>query len=126
MPHIMHSDKSARRESAFAWAATVTACLYCVWLAVSLWRHTGAFGAIFRGLGVELPNSTRFVVEHVWIYPVLFGIVALCVLVKEWIVRDKRMSVMLSFLIMMLGQWAAAIATALYEQPLFEIIRKVQ
>ena len=122
----MPDNKSARRETAFGWAATAIACLYCAWLAVSLSRHTGAFGAIFRGLGVELPHSTRFVVEHVWIYPVMFGILALCVLVKEWIVRDKRTSVMLSFLIMMLGQWAAAIAMALYQQPLFEIMRKVQ
>lgn len=124
--NIMPSEQSASRELAFAWTATAIACLYCAWLALTLWRHANAFGTIFRNLGVELPKGTRFVVEHVWIYPVLFGILALFAVVKEWIVRDKRMSVMLSFLVMMLGQWAAGALTALYQQPLFEILRRIE
>jgi hypothetical protein len=111
---------------AFAWAATAITCLYCAWLAVTLWRHANAFGAIFRGLGYELPKGIRFVVEHVWIYPVLFGVLALFAVVKEWIVRDKRISVMLSFLVMMLGHWAADSFTALYQQPLLEMLRRIQ
>jgi hypothetical protein len=122
----MPYDKSAGKELAFAWAATAITCLYCAWLAVTLWRHASAFGAIFRGLGYELSNATRFVVEHVWIYPVLFGILALFAVVKEWIVRDKRISVMLSFLVMMLGHWAADAVTVLYQQPLLEILRRIQ
>ena len=61
-----------------------------------------------------------------WIYPVLFGILALFAVVKEWIVRDKRISAMLSFLVMMLGHRAADTFTALYQQPLLEILRRIQ
>ncbi len=121
MPH----EESASRERAFAWTATGIACLYFAWLAVTLWRHASAFGATFRGMGLELPSSTRLVVEHVWIYPALFGILALFAVFKEWIVRDKRISVMLSFVVMMLGQWAAGIATALYQQPMLDIMRRI-
>lgn len=122
MPH----EKPADRELIFAWTATAITCLYCAWLAITLSRHASAFGAIFRGMGVELSNGTRFVVERVWIYPVLFGILALFALVKEWIVGDKRVSVMLSFLVMMLGTWAAQAVTALCQRPLLEIMRKIQ
>ena len=122
----MPNDKSARRESVFAWTATAIACLYCVWLAVTLWGHASAFGAIFGAIGYQLPNSTRFVVEHVWIYPVLFGTLALVAVVKEWMVPDKRISVMLSFLVMMLGHWAADAVTSLYLRPLLEVMRNIQ
>ena len=122
----MPDDKSAHRESAFAWAATAITCLYCAWLAVVLWRQAGTFGEIFRGMGYQLPTSTRFVVESVWIYPLLFGILALLTVVKEWMVRDKRLSVILSFLVMMLGHWAADAVTSLYLRPLLEIMHKLQ
>ncbi len=120
------SDETSAREWAFAWTATAIACLYFAWLAFTLWRHASAFGAIFRGMGLELPSATRLAVEHVWIYPALFGILALVAVIKEWIVRDKRTSVMLSFVVMMLGQWAAGIATALYQQPMLDIMRRIQ
>jgi hypothetical protein len=122
----MPYDKSARRELTFAWAATAISCLYCAWLAVTLSRHAGAFGEIFRTMGLQLPDSTRFVVERVWIYPVLFGILALFAVVKEWMVGDKRISVMLSFLIMMVGHWAADGVTALYLRPLLEVMRQLR
>src|SRR5512146_536546 len=123
MAHSMPNGTSASRELAFAWVATAITCLYCVWLGFTLWRHASAFGAIFRALGYQPSSSTRFVVEHVWIYPALFGILALCAVAKEWIVHDKRISVMLSFLIMMLGHWAADAATVLYQQPLLGMLR---
>jgi hypothetical protein len=123
---MMPDDKAANRESAFAWAATAITCLYCAWLAVTLWRQASGFGAIFRAMGYQLSNSTRFVVEHVWIYPVVFGTLALIAVAKEWMVDDKRISVMISFLVMMLGHWAADTATSLYLGPLLEIMRKLQ
>jgi cytochrome bd-type quinol oxidase subunit 2 len=122
----MPDDKSAHRESTFAWAATAITCLYCAWLAVALWRHAGAFGEIFRAMGYQLPKGIRFAVERVWIYPLLFGILALLVVAKERMVRDKRLSVILSFLAMMLGHWAADAVTSLYLRPLLEIMRKLQ
>ncbi len=122
----MSNEQSARRESTLGWGATVIACIYCGWLAITLWRHAAAFGAIFRSLNFDLSSGLRFVVEHGWIYPVLFGALALFAVVKEWIMRDKRLSVMISFLVMILAQWVAAVVSELYQQPLLEMMRRVQ
>ncbi len=122
----MSNEQSARRELIFGWAATVIACIYCAWLAITLWRHAAAFGAIFRSLNYELSSGLRFVVEHGWICPVAFGSLALFAVLKEWVMRDKRLSVMISFLIMMLGHWVATIVSELYQQPLLEMMRRIQ
>jgi hypothetical protein len=115
-----------RRERRVAWAANVVGCLYCAWMGVQLWRSTGAFGALFAGLGAELPTATRMLVEYrSWIYPACFGAVVAILVGKELVVRDKRLSTMLTFLVTIAAQFLGHWMTTVYYLPLFDLISKL-
>ena len=115
-----------QRERWVAWATTVLGCLYCGWMGFQLWRSTGNFGAMFAGLGSDLPTATRFLVDHrSWIYPGCFVAFVAILVVKELIVRDKRLSTMLTFLLTIAAQFLAQWMTTVYYLPLFDLINKL-
>jgi hypothetical protein len=117
---------SERREQRVAWATTILGCLYCGWMGLHLWRSTGAFGAMFAGLGSELPVTTRVLVDYRnWIYPGCFGAVVALLIAKELIVRDKRLSTMLTFLLTIATQFMGHWMTTVYYLPLFDLINKL-
>lgn len=123
---ITPQARRERREQILAWLTTGVAGLYCVWAGTVLWRSSGAFGAMFEGLGAELPTPTRIVVEHgYWIYPLVFGGVAVGLVVKERLVTDKRLSTIITCLTAILVQWLAQWFIHLHYLPLFDIIKKL-
>ena len=132
--HMAH-DRSAdvatptqreQRERWVAWATTVVGCLYCGWMGFHLWRSTGTFGAMFAGLGSDLPTATRLLVDYRnWIYPGCFGALVAILIAKELIVRDKRLSTMLTFLVTIAAQCLAQWMTTVYYLPLFDLINKL-
>jgi type II secretory pathway component PulF len=99
------------------------ACAYFAWLFGMHWRHAATFSALFEGLGAELPLPTRFVIgQRIWLFPVLFLLFAGIVIGKEWLVRNKRFSVMLTFLTTLIGQFIAGLLVEAYYLPLFNLI----
>ena len=95
-------------------------------MAFHLWRSTGHFAQMFKGLGADLPPSTAFLVHHGgWFYPLVFGFLVLLVFGKEFVIRDKRVSTMITFVLAIVGQFAAHWMTTVYYLPLFKLIGKL-
>jgi hypothetical protein len=95
-------------------------------MGLHLWRSTGVFVAMFEGLGSELPLATRILVDHrSWIYPGCFGGVVALMIAKELMVRDKRLSTMLTFLMTIATQFLGHWMTTVYYLPLFDLIKKL-
>jgi len=102
------------------------ACAYFAWLFGFHWRSVGAFRQMYEGLGAELPLPTRFVVnQRAWFFPLLFAIFAGAAIGKERLIADKRLSVMVTFLLTIVGQFVAQALVTAYYVPLFDLIRKL-
>jgi len=115
-----------QRERLVAWMTTGIAGLYCGWMGVYHWRSTGSFGAMFHGLGGELPAATRVLIDYrSWIYPGVFGGLVAILVAKEFVVRDKRLSTMLTFLVTIAAQFLAQWMVTVYYLPLFELINRL-
>jgi hypothetical protein len=128
MAHDPATDAVTRlhREQRVAWATTIIGCLYIGWMGLHLWRSTGTFAAMFAGLGSELPVPTRILIDYrSWIYPGCFGSLVGILVAKELIVRDKRLSTMLTFLVTIAAQFLAQWMTTVYYLPLFDLINKL-
>jgi type II secretory pathway component PulF len=125
-PTSTSSVQRERRERRVAWIATTVASLYCCWMGLQLWRATATFEAMFEGLGAELPLATRIVVEHgPWLYPAyIIGFVAILVW-KELILADKRLSTMVTCLVLIVAQFVGHWFTVAYYLPLFDLIKKL-
>ena len=81
---------------------------------------------MFAGLGTDLPHPTQVLINHAnWIYPVSFGGIVAILIAKEVVMRDKRLSTMLTFLIAMGAQFLGHWMTTVYYLPLFDLIRKL-
>ena len=112
--------------SKVAWLATLLGCLYCALLGLVHLRSAVEFGTMFAGLGAELPASTRFLVKHgSWLHPVVFGSVVGVLLLKEVIVTDKRLTAILTCLLVLVAQFLAHWMATLYYLPLFDLARKL-
>ena len=115
-----------RRERWIAWAACSFGCVYCLWMGLQLWRGTGTFGAIFEGLGAELPAPTRILVSYrSWIYPGCFGGFVAILVAKELVLTDKRLTAILTMLITLGAQFLGNWMMVAYYRPLLDLVRKV-
>ncbi len=120
------STRREQRERLVAWVTTGIAILYCGWMGVYQWRATGTFGAMFEGLGSDLPASTRVLINYrTWIYPGVFGGLIALLVAKELVVIDKRLSTMLTFLVTIAAQFLAQWMVTVYYLPLFDLINKL-
>jgi hypothetical protein len=81
---------------------------------------------MFAGLGTELPLPTRILIDHrSWFYPVCFGGVIAILIAKELMMRDKRLSTMLTFFVTIAAQFLGHWMTTVYYLPLFGLINKL-
>jgi type II secretory pathway component PulF len=95
-------------------------------MGVHLWHATGTFAAMFAGLGTELPTATRILIDYrSWIYPTCFGGIVAILIAKELVMRDKRLSTMLTFLLAVGAQFLGHWMTTVYYLPLFDLINKL-
>jgi hypothetical protein len=122
----MEPPDRERRERWGAWAACSLGCLYCGWMGLQLWRSTGAFGAIFEGLGAELPTPTHILMSYRnWIYPGCFGGFVALLVAKELVLTDKRLTAMLTMVITIGAQFLGHWMMTVYYLPLFELVKKL-
>ena len=89
-------------------------------------RHTAAFGAMFHGLGAEVPRSTAFLLaHHGWLYPALFGGAVVLVVAKEIWIRDKRLSAATTFVIALVVLWVSDYLKSALFFPLIDLLEKL-
>jgi hypothetical protein len=120
----MREEDPTRSEVLLAWAADVLAVLYFGWSYVGLSRHTTALGAIIQNLGAEVPGPTAFVMaHHGWLYPAVFGGATALLVAKEIRIRDKRLSVSVTFLTALVVLWMSDYFKSVLFLPLLDVIR---
>lgn len=125
-PVSSSANNQQDREARLAWIIDAVACAYFAWLFGVHWRNVGVFGQMYEGLGAELPLPTRFIVNQgMWFFPLLFALFAGATLGKERLIADKRISVMVTFLLTIVGQFVAHGLVTVYYLPLFDLIRKL-
>ncbi len=123
---MTNETSSSTSERRLAWMLDVLAVLYFAWTYFVLSRQTAGVVQTLRGLGVEAPRPTAFVMaHHAWLYAVGFGGAALLVVSKEFWVRDKRLSAGLTFLIALGALWLSDAARAALFEPLLTMIERL-
>jgi len=111
------------KERVVAWFGTLIAVLYFAWLGMVLTRGAGAFRSMFEGLGAELPAVTRLMIAHrLWLFPVFFGLVAVAQIVKEVLIADKRLSMMLTMLSVICVRWVVDGVVVTFYLPMMRVI----
>ena len=77
-------------------------------------------------MGVQLPASTRFVIANEsWFYAVLFIGAAALILAKEFLIRDKRLSLGVTLMLSLLMIFAADWIRGTFLQPLLDLAEKL-
>jgi hypothetical protein len=118
---------NGRRERVLVWLANGFSCLYFAWSYVSLIRYTKVFTTLFGSLGVELPASTRFVIaSHFWLYPCLFVGGGALLIAKEFMISDKRLSLLITLLVALLALLAVDWIKNVFTLPLLDLAQKLR
>jgi uncharacterized membrane protein len=74
-----------------AWLLSVLMSFGCLLVCSALYRSTAIFGDLFKGLGVELPLATKFLIaSYSWLYPLFFGAVVILLIAKEFFLHGIR------------------------------------
>ena len=120
------SNGSERRGSVFTWSATILACAYFAWIGASLYYSTSVFKNMFVSMGVELHGPTLIVIaSYPWLYPILFGGAAALVVIKQFFVRQKWVSLTITLAAaVVVDVISSGIVRALYS-PLVDLMEKV-
>jgi hypothetical protein len=98
-------QRKRRYDVILAWAATAWTCLYAVYQLRLMMRHTSVFASLFEGLGAELEWPLPFLIANYrWLYPFLIGVLVVLVLAKELWIRDKRLSLIVTLVVVIVLQ----------------------
>jgi hypothetical protein len=117
---------SRQRETILAWSGCVIASLYFAWLWFMVGRLGETFSGMFEGLGAGIPPATKFLIDHhAWLIPVVFGTPIVGLILKECFLGDKRVSLMITLVVVILVRWAADVGVSVYYLPLMDMIREL-
>ncbi len=119
----MTENQPSRGERVACWIGNAIAIAYLAWLAAALSWINPKYAGMYESMAVQLPRATAFVIGHAtWLYPSLFGILAAAVLGKDLLFRDKRLSVVIAFVITIAAQFIAHAFMLLYFLPMFGLM----
>ena len=109
-----------------AWALSIFVSVICLFVGFAFLRATPSFRELFKGLGVELPLPTKILImNYSWLCPLLFGGVAVALIVKEFIMRGTtRRLVATGILFLVAISLSEALHYVLY-LPLLDLIQKL-
>src|SRR5437868_13481890 len=94
------AGRVVRRDLAVAWVVNAVACTYFGWQFWVIWRAGDTMKAMFEGLGTEVHPVTRIVIDQrSWLLPSIYSGLVAVVAGKEFVVRDKRLSTMITCLL---------------------------
>ena len=119
-------EAGRRRAEALGWVASALVAVCCLSAAAALLKLTPVFAELFRGLGVELPGVTRFVIAtSSWFLPILFVGAAIAVIAKEFMMCDAGSRLATTLVIFVAaGSCVGLVVFAMY-LPLLEMVRKL-
>ena len=117
--------RSTLPEILLAWLATLASCAYLYWAYTVMVRHTAAFEEALGPVAAELPGATRFLLAHrVWLYPAVFGTTGLLLVAKELVLRNKRLTLVLTFAVALVALFVVDSYRTLLFSPLLEMASK--
>jgi hypothetical protein len=118
---------SERAGRIATWIATIFACVYIVWTGTSLYYSTSVFIKMFSSMGLELHTPALMLIAgYRWLYPILFGGTAALVVAKQFFVREKVISLTITFATTVtVAILSGEIVRALY-RPLFDLVEKLK
>ena len=118
--------ENSQQGMGLAWVAALLVSLCCICTCVFLLRSTGVFAELFKGLGVELPLATRFLITtYSWLYPLLFLGAAVLVIAKEFVLRDVRRRLAATLIIFVAAVSSAGLVQYALYLPLFDLVKKL-
>lgn len=95
--NTLPTQSPSQRNSVRSWLATGFVGLFCIVLALASGHFVEPFVSLFRGLGVELPWPTRFLLAtYTWLLPLLFTVLAAWVILKEFSAREPSRKFLLT------------------------------
>jgi hypothetical protein len=98
-----------------------------MWSYYVLGVYTKAFVTLFIAMGVEVPALARTVIAfYPWLYPLLFFGAGTLVVVKEFFIRDKRVSLFLTLIISLMVLFAVDWIKHLFTLPLLDLMQKIK
>ena len=122
----MKEPQASRGERIACWVGNIVAVAYLVWLAAVLSWINPKFAVMYESMAIQLPGPTAFLVTNGgWLYPCIFGLLAAFVLGKDVRLRDKRLSVVVAFVVAITAQFVAHGFFVLYYLPMLDLIDKL-
>jgi len=119
--------KSTVAETVLAWLATVLSCAYLYWAYTVLAKHSGTLQNLLESRGGELPSPAAFLLNHhVWLYPAIFGSTALLLVAKELGLHNKRLSLTLTLMIVLITLFVVDSLKMLLFLPLLDMLQNVR
>jgi type II secretory pathway component PulF len=119
-------QENSQQGKGLAWVAALLVSLCCICTCVFLLRSTGIFRELFKGLGVELPLTTRLLIAtYSWLYPLLFVGAAVLVIAKEFALRDVRSKLAATVIIFVAAVSSAGLVQYVLYLPLLELVKKL-
>ena len=83
--NTLSTQSPSQPSSVRSWLATGFVGLFCIVFALASGHFVEPFISLFRGLSVELPWPTRFLLAtYTWLLPLLFIVLAALVILKEF------------------------------------------
>jgi hypothetical protein len=119
-------DGNERPGGVATWIATALGCAYIVWNGTSLYLATPVFINMYNSMGVDLALSTKTVIaSYRFLYPVVFIGAAALVILKQFYVRQKWVSLTITLsAVVVVDVISSGIVRALYH-PLFDLMEKL-
>jgi hypothetical protein len=109
-----------------SWFATGIVAFLCTTLGLISGRFVDPFGAMFKGLGVELPWPTYFLlVTNAWPLRLVFYTLAVFVVAKEFSVEELRRRFVLTARTFFGAMATAALGILLLYLPVFVLVGKL-
>jgi type II secretory pathway component PulF len=120
----MHQPKPPRQS--FAPFFPLLTLLSCVVIGFGSFQGTPIFRDLYKGLGVDLPLPTKFLLaNYAWLYPLFFGGAAILLIVDEFVVREARRRLTATKIIFLASVSSLAVVMFILYLPLFDLILKL-
>ena len=117
---------TSRKEQGFAWGASIFVSLCCIFACVVLVQSTGIFRELFKGLGVEIPPTTRFLIAtYSWLYPLLYIGAAVMVIAKEFVLRNMRNRLVTTAVVFLAAISSVELVQYVLYLPLLDLVKKL-
>jgi len=127
MASISGAHMNDRQEKILAWFAALCSCLYYLWAYASLHHFAKSLDGVFQGLGVDLPYPTRLVIQNqLWLFPLLFVGASVWVVLKEFMMVNKRLSLSLTLATAVLVVFTVDWIKSVFFLPLLEMMDKLK